>query len=119
MKREHLTDGAVVILNAGRDAGCDLAARVLTSGRAVMLVDRDAARMVRAMHGYRSDQVAAVAADVADPRQLEAVLQRARARFGRVDSVIDVSSMSSVIDMDAAAHGGSHGVPTAFLRKAS
>lgn len=91
--------GAIVVLGAGSDAGADLARRLLEAGHRVLLVDRQATAMVRSMHGYPHDRVAAVAADVGDPRQLRAVLDRARAWFGRVDDVLTV--------------GGGRGLPIA------
>lgn len=73
----------VLVCGAGTDRGCALARTLLAAGARVVAVDRQAKDLVRIAHGYRSDRVLLIAADVTDPGQLERLLCHARDHFGR------------------------------------
>lgn len=78
-----------VVLDAGTDAGCAAARRLLADGHRVVVTGRKAGALVGITHGYSADQVYAVAADTEDRQQLDELLARAHARLGRVDMIVD------------------------------
>jgi NAD(P)-dependent dehydrogenase (short-subunit alcohol dehydrogenase family) len=70
-----------LVSEAGSDRGYALARSLLAAGNRVVAIDRNAASLVRIGHGYRSDQLLLVAADVT---QAEQAIARAYAHFGEV-----------------------------------
>jgi len=78
-----------VVLDAGTDVGLDTARSLLAQGHRVVVTGRHAGSLVRITHGYPSDRIYAVAADTGDRRQLDQLLARTRARFGRVDMIVN------------------------------
>ncbi|AQT82156.1 hypothetical protein B1R94_27250 [Mycolicibacterium litorale] len=79
-----MTSAAPVVLvcGAGTDRGFALARALLTAGVRVVAVDRQTKGLVRVAHGYRSDRVLLIAADITDAGQLARVLCHAREHFG-------------------------------------
>lgn len=75
----------VVVLDAGTAAGYRAARTLLADGCRVVATDRQAAALVRILHGQHAERLLLLAA--ADC-QLDLVLAKAKARFGRVDSVL-------------------------------
>lgn len=75
----------VVVLDAGTAAGYRAARALLADGCRVVATDKQAAALVRILHGQHAEHLLLLAAD---DSQLDQVLARAKARFGRVDSVI-------------------------------
>ena len=77
------TSGKVaLILNAGTDAGSQLARNLLRDGYRVAISSRHATDLARIMHGYPCTRVLAVAADPDDPAQPGRLLARVRDYFG-------------------------------------
>lgn len=74
----------VVVLDAGTAAGYRAARTLLADSCRVVATDRQAAALVRILHGQHAERLLLAAAD----RQLDLVLAKAKARFGRVDSVL-------------------------------
>lgn len=78
----NLSMPIVVVCDAGTDRGLALSRALLAAGARVVAVDRHAKDLVRIAHGYGSDRVLLIAADVTDPGQLARLLRRAREHFG-------------------------------------
>ena len=81
----------VLVLDAGTDAGCRIARKLLTDGHRVAISDRHPAELTRIMHGYPSSRVLAIAADTEDPAQLGRLLARVCDYFG-ADRLYTVAS---------------------------
>ena len=85
-------DGKVAIITgASRGIGLTLARAFAQAGCAVMLAARDPKRLARAGQELEqsSSQVAAYGCDVAEPQQVEAMVQETVERFGTVDILIN------------------------------
>jgi NAD(P)-dependent dehydrogenase (short-subunit alcohol dehydrogenase family) len=80
----HIQDNVIVVTGASRGIGATLAERLGRQGAAVVLVARheDTLRDAAARCGPRA---LAVAADVTDRLQVQGVVERAIAHFGRID----------------------------------
>ena len=82
------TDSPVVLVfEAGSESGSELVHTLLASGCRVVATDLYATHLARMSNGYSADRVYLVAADPTDPRQLDRLLERARRRFGCIDSM--------------------------------
>ncbi|MFD9665478.1 SDR family NAD(P)-dependent oxidoreductase [Rhodococcus sp. NPDC059968] len=84
--------GVVLVTAAGSEQGTRTAQELLESGWCVAVTARTVAELVRIMPGMSSHRLLAVAADPADPRQVERLLDRVVGRFGRIDSVLGTES---------------------------
>ncbi|HTI74164.1 MAG TPA: hypothetical protein VL634_04155 [Mycobacterium sp.] len=91
----------VLVLNAGTEAGQQLARKLLRDGHRVAISSRHATDLVPIMHGYPSSRVLAVAADPDDPAQLARLQARVRDYFG-VDRLYTVAS-PTFVDRNVAA----------------
>jgi NADP-dependent 3-hydroxy acid dehydrogenase YdfG len=78
-----------IVLNAGTEAGLTTAHSLLAEGHRVVVTARQAGALVRITHGYPADRVYAVAVDTHDRDQFDQLLALTRARFGRVDLIVD------------------------------
>ncbi|GAA2414992.1 SDR family NAD(P)-dependent oxidoreductase [Mycolicibacterium llatzerense] len=90
-----------VVLDAGTDAGLATAHSLLADGHRVVVTARQPGALVRITHGYPADRVYALAADTHDRRQFDQVLALTRARFGRVDMIVDPKLYRSVLPASA------------------
>ena len=90
-----------LVLEAGSDNGLATARSLLADGHRVVVTDRHGGTLVRITHGYPADRVFAIAADTSDRHQLDQVLARTRARFGRVDMIVNPDLYSAVMPMSA------------------
>lgn len=90
-----------IVLNAGTDTGLATAHSLLADGHRVVVTARHADALVRITHGYSADRIYAIAADTSDRHQLDQVLARTRAHFGRVDMIVDPDLYSTVMPMSA------------------
>lgn len=106
----------VLIVEAGTDAGCQLARDLLAAGRRVAVTDRFPAQLTRIMHGYNPSQVLAIAADTSDTRQVMRLIDRVERRFGRIGCVIRAGG--SAIGADNPPHRRSLRVAPADTRNA-
>jgi NAD(P)-dependent dehydrogenase (short-subunit alcohol dehydrogenase family) len=77
----------VLVTGAARGMGVDIARAALTAGHQVVATARDAAK-VTAVLG-KSDDVLAVALDVTDPASIQAAVDAAVERFGRIDVLVN------------------------------
>ncbi|KQS54782.1 oxidoreductase [Geodermatophilus sp. Leaf369] len=77
----------VLVTGAARGLGIDIARAALAAGHQVVATARDAAR-VTAVLG-ESDDVLAVALDVTDPTSVQAAVDAAVERFGRIDVLVN------------------------------
>jgi NAD(P)-dependent dehydrogenase (short-subunit alcohol dehydrogenase family) len=83
------TGEVVLVVNAGEDAGHQIASALLHDGYRVAVTGRHATQLSRIVHGHSTERVMAVAADTEDRRQVEELLRRVERRFGRpIDAVI-------------------------------
>lgn len=90
-----------VVLDAGTDIGLATARSLLAQGHRVVVTARHAGSLVRITQGVSAEQIYAVAADTSDRRQLDRLLARARARFGRVDMIVDPALYGAVMPVSA------------------
>lgn len=86
-----------LITHADSDEGCRLAQELLAHGERVAVTAHHATSLTRILHGHNGSDVIAIAADVDDPGQFAAVVQRAEARLGRVIAVVDGRDGSRVL----------------------
>ena len=96
-------DGKVVLVTGGTDGlGLALAAQLVAEGASVAVCGRDAERLRRAeagLQGGRGD-VLALRADVTDPTDLEAYVEAAVSRWGRIDGVVHNAGRASAGRID-------------------
>jgi hypothetical protein len=92
----------VLVVNAGTDAGYQIARDLLRAGYRVAATSRHAAELTRIMHGYSPSRVLTIAADTGDPTQVRLLINRIRSRFGRIDVVMR-ADCRSVFDQHAPA----------------
>ena len=85
------TGGKVAcVTGAARGIGLAVAERCLREGYRVALIDIDAAQLdATAIRLGASGTVLALAADVADPHQVAAAVDRCVERFGRIDALVN------------------------------
>jgi NADP-dependent 3-hydroxy acid dehydrogenase YdfG len=87
-ERANSAGDVVLVLNAGSDAGFQIARDLLDSGCRVAVTGRQATALTRIVHGYGWGRVLAVAADTSDPVQVQRLMNRVQSRFGRIDSIV-------------------------------
>jgi NAD(P)-dependent dehydrogenase (short-subunit alcohol dehydrogenase family) len=75
------------VTGAGRGLGVDIARAALTAGHQVVATGRDAARVSAAVGEH--DDLLAVALDITDPAAVQAAVQAALERFGRIDVLVN------------------------------
>jgi len=106
MAAKKLQGQVAIITGASRGIGQAAARRIAQAGAAVVLTARDEAMIETAAAELRSlgCQAIGVAADVADPEQIEMVFQATLDHFGRVDILVNnaavVWPLETVADVD-------------------
>ncbi|MGK5112426.1 SDR family NAD(P)-dependent oxidoreductase [Geodermatophilus sp. CPCC 205506] len=81
------TTKVVLVTGAGRGMGVDIARAALDAGHQVVATARNAQKVTEALGDH--DDLLAVALDVTDPASVQAAVDAAVARFGRVDVLIN------------------------------
>ncbi|MUM17553.1 SDR family NAD(P)-dependent oxidoreductase [Mycobacterium sp. CBMA271] len=87
----HQSPDVVVVLNADDPNGRQIVQILVRNGHRVAISGRYATDLTRMLHGYNTDQVMAIAADVTDPHQLRELCRRAADRFGTVTTILDAN----------------------------
>jgi NAD(P)-dependent dehydrogenase (short-subunit alcohol dehydrogenase family) len=111
-----LTGMCVLLTGASRGIGEAAAVALAAAGAAVMLAARDGARaeVVAARIAVAGGQAAAQACDVAEYAQVERLVAATRARFGRIDALINnagvIEPIARIADSDPAAWGRNIGI---------
>ena len=77
----------VLVTGAGRGMGVDIARAALDAGHQVVATARNAQKVTEALGNH--DDLLAVALDVTDPASVQAAVDAAVERFGRVDVLIN------------------------------
>jgi NAD(P)-dependent dehydrogenase (short-subunit alcohol dehydrogenase family) len=77
----------VLITGAGRGMGVDIARAALDAGHRVVATARDAQRVTQALGAH--EDLLALALDVTDPAGVQAAVDAAVARFGRIDVLVN------------------------------
>jgi NAD(P)-dependent dehydrogenase (short-subunit alcohol dehydrogenase family) len=77
----------VLVTGAGRGMGVDIARAALDAGHRVVATARNADKVTRALGEH--EHLLAVALDVTDPASVQAAVDAAVARFGRIDVLIN------------------------------
>jgi NAD(P)-dependent dehydrogenase (short-subunit alcohol dehydrogenase family) len=77
----------VLVTGAGRGMGVDIARAALDAGHRVVATARDADRVTQALGS--SDDLLALSLDITDPTSVQAGVDAARERFGRIDVLIN------------------------------
>ena len=81
---------AVVVTGAARGIGLAVARKFLAEGHCVALIDIDGAALAKTAAALGDPaSILAVECDVADPRQVQAAIDRVAARFGRIDALVN------------------------------
>jgi meso-butanediol dehydrogenase / (S,S)-butanediol dehydrogenase / diacetyl reductase len=84
------TDRVAVVTGAARGIGLAVARRFLGDGYGVALLDIDAETLARTAAALvPGERVLGIECDVAEPRQVQAAIDRAAARFGRIDALVN------------------------------
>jgi short-subunit dehydrogenase len=117
----------IIVTGASSGIGRALALRAAAAGFAVVAVgrNRDALDALAAViHGGRGE-IETLAIDIADPRNARTIVERALARFGRIDvlvnnaGVVAVGPLAAQSDHDLAVQFGTHAIgPIAIVREA-
>jgi NAD(P)-dependent dehydrogenase (short-subunit alcohol dehydrogenase family) len=76
-----------LVTGAGRGMGTDIARAALAAGHAVVATGRDAERVATAVGAH--DDLLTAALDVTDPKSVQAAVDAAVARFGRIDVLVN------------------------------
>jgi NAD(P)-dependent dehydrogenase (short-subunit alcohol dehydrogenase family) len=83
-----MTDKKVwLVTGAGRGMGTDIARAALTAGHAVVATGRNAERVATAVGAH--DDLLAAALDVTDPASVQAAVDAAMTRLGRIDVLVN------------------------------
>ncbi|MEU2351151.1 SDR family NAD(P)-dependent oxidoreductase [Modestobacter sp. NPDC049651] len=81
--------GSVVLVTGGGSGiGRAITRAFLAAGATVAVVGRRMDRLTDALAGYPDERTSAVQADLSDGRQVAAVVEQVRERFGRLDVVV-------------------------------
>jgi len=83
----------VLVTGAGRGMGVDIARAALDAGHLVVATARNAQKVTEVLGEH--DELLAVALDVTDPASVQAAVDAAVERFGRVDVLINNAGHSS------------------------
>jgi short-subunit dehydrogenase len=96
MKLKPIAEQVIVITGASSGIGLVTARQAAGAGARVVLAARNAAALDRAVDAIRAagGRAAAAAADVADPRQVEAIADTARREFGAIDTWVNNAAVS-------------------------
>jgi len=79
-----------VVTGGARGIGLAIAEKFLAEGWSVALLDIDGATLTRTAERLRMPgRVLAIECDVADPRQVQAAIDRVAERFGRIDALVN------------------------------
>ncbi len=88
--RESALKKVALVTGAARGIGLAAATRFLEDGWQVAMLDILGDTLAAAAHAQgRADEVLAIEADVSDPRAVEAAVQQAHRRFGRIDALVN------------------------------
>lgn len=85
MTNGNFQDRVAIVTGAARGMGEAVARRLVAEGAHVCLVDRDTAAVEAVVKDLDADKAFAVTADVSDPDAIEAFVQAAVDRWGRLD----------------------------------
>jgi short-subunit dehydrogenase len=100
----ELQDKVVVVTGASMGIGEEIAKLFAVRGATVVLSSRDAARVEQARARIANqERTAAVACDVCDPAQVQALVERTCSRYGRIDVWVNNAGyglMDSVAEMN-------------------
>src|SRR3982751_2100881 len=87
MMSNNIEGKVIFITGAGRGMGTDIARAALAAGHAVVATGRDPERVATAVGPHEG--LLAVALDVTDPGGVQAAVDAAVERFGRIDVVVN------------------------------
>lgn len=91
-----LGDKAVIVTGAASGIGAAIAAELAAEGVGhLLLTDRDAAGLARVAAGLSAAETATVTADLADPAAPAAIAAAAKARFGRIDGLVNAAGITT------------------------
>jgi meso-butanediol dehydrogenase / (S,S)-butanediol dehydrogenase / diacetyl reductase len=90
------SEAIVVVMGAGGRLGSAIAATLASRGASLVLADSDERSLART-RGPSGRRALAVAADLRDERQVEALVARAIKTFGRVDAVVNSAGVEGPV----------------------
>jgi NAD(P)-dependent dehydrogenase (short-subunit alcohol dehydrogenase family) len=85
----RLANKVALVTGGGSGIGLASARLFLQEGANVAITGRDEAKLKQAVQQLGGDRLFAVSADVADPQQVEAMVAKVRAKFGRIDILLN------------------------------
>jgi NAD(P)-dependent dehydrogenase (short-subunit alcohol dehydrogenase family) len=85
----RLANKVALITGGGSGIGLASARMLLEEGAKVAITGRDEAKLKDASRELGGDRVFHTAADVADPKQVQALVEKVIARFGRIDLLVN------------------------------
>ena len=94
----RLSDRVAIVTGAARGIGRACAARLTADGAAVVLADTDSQGVEEAASGL--DGAIGIEADVSVPEQVQALVDRSAARFGRIDILVNNAGIYPEIAWD-------------------
>lgn len=91
-----LGNKAVIVTGAASGIGAAIAAELAAEGVGhLLLTDRDAAGLARVAAGLAEAETTTVTADLADPAAPAAIAAAAKARFGRIDGLVNAAGITT------------------------
>ncbi len=89
-----MQDKVIVVVGATGGIGSVLTRKLLPTGARLVLVSKQESHLsalLSQLGAVDASQVLALSADITDPQQVEAVMQKAIAQFGRIDALVNVA----------------------------
>ena len=91
-----LDDKVILVTGAASGIGCGIARLLAQEGvGALILTDRDSARLDRVAEEIGGDHVVSLVADLADPDAPARLAQGVRGRFGRIDGLVNAAGLTT------------------------
>jgi len=89
-----MQDKVIVVVGATGGIGSVLTHKLLPTGARLVLVSKQESHLsalLSQLGAVDARQVLALSADITDPQQVEAVMQKAIAQFGKIDALVNVA----------------------------
>jgi NADP-dependent 3-hydroxy acid dehydrogenase YdfG len=85
----RLTNKVALVTGGGSGIGLASARLFVQEGAQVAIAGRDEAKLKQAVQELGGDRVFASSADVAEPKQVQAMVEKVQAKFGRIDILVN------------------------------
>jgi meso-butanediol dehydrogenase/(S,S)-butanediol dehydrogenase/diacetyl reductase len=88
-RKKGIMQRVAIVTGGARGIGLGISRRFLASGYAVALVDKDEATLGATVATLAGQPVLAAGCDVSRPDQVQAMVDRVKAHFGRIDTLVN------------------------------